>query len=38
MDLGGLTLRAWTTPGHTAEHLVYLLLDGAQMLGVFTGG
>ena len=38
MDLGGLTLRAWATPGHTAEHLVYLLLDGAQMLGVFTGG
>ena len=25
MDLGGLTLRAWTTPGHTAEHLVYSL-------------
>jgi hydroxyacylglutathione hydrolase len=37
-DLGGLTLRAWATPGHTAEHLVYLLLDGAQVLGVFTGG
>ena len=38
VDLGGLTLRAWATPGHTAEHLVYLLLDGGQMLGVFTGG
>jgi rhodanese-related sulfurtransferase/glyoxylase-like metal-dependent hydrolase (beta-lactamase superfamily II) len=38
VDLGGLTLRAWATPGHTAEHLVYLLLDGAQVLGVFTGG
>ena len=38
VDLGGLTLRAWATPGHTAEHLVYLLLDGARVLGVFTGG
>jgi rhodanese-related sulfurtransferase/glyoxylase-like metal-dependent hydrolase (beta-lactamase superfamily II) len=38
VDLGGLTLRAWATPGHTAEHLVYLLLDGGQVLGVFTGG
>jgi len=37
-DLGGLTLRAWATPGHTTEHLAYLLLDGAQLLGVFTGG
>jgi hydroxyacylglutathione hydrolase len=38
VDLGGLTLRAWATPGHTAEHLAYLLLDGAQVLGLFTGG
>jgi rhodanese-related sulfurtransferase/glyoxylase-like metal-dependent hydrolase (beta-lactamase superfamily II) len=38
VDLGGLILRAWSTPGHTAEHLAYLLLDGAQVLGVFTGG
>jgi len=38
VDLGGLTLRAWATPGHTAEHLVYLLLDSARVLGVFTGG
>jgi hydroxyacylglutathione hydrolase len=38
VDLGGLMLRTWATPGHTAEHLAYLLLDGAQVLGVFTGG
>jgi hypothetical protein len=37
VDLGGLTLRAWVTPGHTAEHLVYLLLDGGQYLAVLAG-
>jgi hydroxyacylglutathione hydrolase len=37
-DLGGLTLRALATPGHTDEHLSYLLLDGPRELGVFTGG
>jgi rhodanese-related sulfurtransferase/glyoxylase-like metal-dependent hydrolase (beta-lactamase superfamily II) len=38
VDLGGLALRALATPGHTDEHLSYLLLDGSQELGVFTGG
>jgi hydroxyacylglutathione hydrolase len=38
VDLGGLTLRALSTPGHTPEHLSYLLLDGHRQLGVFTGG
>jgi hydroxyacylglutathione hydrolase len=38
VDLGGLTLRAMATPGHTPEHLSYLLLDGAEQLAVFTGG
>jgi len=38
VDLGGLALRALATPGHTPEHLSYLLLDGNQELGVFTGG
>lgn len=37
-DLGGLRLRAWSTPGHTDEHVAYLLLDGDHPLGVFTGG
>jgi glyoxylase-like metal-dependent hydrolase (beta-lactamase superfamily II)/rhodanese-related sulfurtransferase len=38
VDLGGLTLRALATPGHTDEHLSLLLLDGGRELGVFTGG
>lgn len=38
VDLGGLTLRALATPGHTPEHLAYLLLDGGAPVAVFTGG
>jgi hydroxyacylglutathione hydrolase len=38
VDLGGFTLRALATPGHTDEHLSFLLLDGGRELGVFTGG
>ncbi|MGW4340309.1 MBL fold metallo-hydrolase [Rhodococcus koreensis] len=38
VDLGGLRLRALTTPGHTHEHLSFLLLDGDTEVGVFTGG
>ncbi|NKE55470.1 MBL fold metallo-hydrolase [Lentzea sp. PSKA42] len=38
VDLGGLGLRALGTPGHTDEHLSFLLLDGDRPLGVFTGG
>jgi glyoxylase-like metal-dependent hydrolase (beta-lactamase superfamily II)/rhodanese-related sulfurtransferase len=38
VDLGGLTLTALATPGHTPEHLAYLLSDGHRPLGVFTGG
>jgi len=38
VDLGGLTLRTLATPGHTHEHLAFTLLDGARVLGVFTGG
>jgi hydroxyacylglutathione hydrolase len=38
IDLDGLTIRAWATPGHTGEHLAYQLLDGRSVLGLFTGG
>ncbi len=38
VDLGGLTLRALATPGHTDEHLSLLLLDGPAPVGVFSGG
>nr|WP_198954422.1 MBL fold metallo-hydrolase [Kineosporia sp. R_H_3] len=38
VDLGGLRLQVLATPGHTGEHLAFLLLDGDRPLGVFTGG
>jgi glyoxylase-like metal-dependent hydrolase (beta-lactamase superfamily II)/rhodanese-related sulfurtransferase len=38
VDLGGLSLRALATPGHTDEHLSFELLDGTRTLGLFTGG
>ena len=38
VDLGGLTLRAVATPGHTPEHLSYLLLDGSRPVALFSGG
>jgi glyoxylase-like metal-dependent hydrolase (beta-lactamase superfamily II)/rhodanese-related sulfurtransferase len=38
VDLGGLTLRATATPGHTPEHLAYLLLDSSKPVALFSGG
>jgi glyoxylase-like metal-dependent hydrolase (beta-lactamase superfamily II)/rhodanese-related sulfurtransferase len=38
VDLGGLRLQGLATPGHTDEHLSFLLLDGEIPVGVFTGG
>lgn len=38
VDLGGLTLQVVATPGHTPEHLAYLLRDGATPVALFSGG
>lgn len=38
VDLGGPTLEVIATPGHTPEHLAYLLRDGSRPLGLFSGG
>lgn len=38
MDLGGLNVVALATPGHTPEHLAYLLRDGNRPVALFSGG
>jgi hydroxyacylglutathione hydrolase len=38
IDLGGVVLRAMETPGHTPEHLAYLLSESGRPVAVFTGG
>jgi hydroxyacylglutathione hydrolase len=38
IDVGGLTIRALGTPGHTPEHLANLLLDDSKPIGLFSGG
>ena len=38
VDLGGLELRGLATPGHTPEHLAYVLEDDGRPLALFSGG
>lgn len=38
LDLGGLSMEAIETPGHTPEHLAYLLRDGTRPVALFSGG
>ena len=38
IDVGGWRLHTLATPGHTPEHVAYLLTDGDRPRAVFTGG
>lgn len=38
VDLDGITLQVIATPGHTPEHLAYLISDGGTPLALFSGG
>jgi len=38
LEVGGLTLEALASPGHTPEHLAYLLRDGDSPVALFSGG
>lgn len=38
VDLGGLRLEVLPTPGHTPEHLAYLLLHDGVPVALFSGG
>ena len=38
VGVGEITLRALHTPGHTPDHLSYVLMDGARPRALFSGG
>lgn len=38
VELGGLSLEAVATPGHTPEHLAYLLREEHRPIALFSGG
>lgn len=38
VDLGGVVLQAMETPGHTPEHLAYIVSESGRPVAVFTGG
>jgi len=38
ISIGGLTIQARHTPGHTATHMTYLLEEGGKPVAAFTGG
>src|SRR5262249_5075048 len=40
LKIGGVTLTAWHTPGHTPEHMSYVVREGGadDPVAVFTGG
>ena len=38
VELGGMTIRALHTPGHTPDHKSYLILEGDRPVALFSGG
>jgi hydroxyacylglutathione hydrolase len=38
IKVGGMTVRAMATPGHTFTHLSFALTEGGRVIAAFTGG
>src|SRR3989449_3038544 len=38
LEIGGITIRAIHTPGHTPDHKSYLLSEGGRQRALFSGG